>query len=195
MAKTLEFFFDVVSPTVYLASTQLPSLIERTGATLNPRPFFLGGVMQATGNRPPATVPAKGVWMNGDLNRFAKRYGVPMSPNPHFPMNTLAIQRALSAWVGTPEGDTLFDVAVKACWVEPINVGDRDVLSSTLAEGGVDVKAFWAAAADEKNKDALKETTEEAIQRGAFGAPTFFVGDEMFFGQDRLDFVEEALTA
>ncbi len=193
MTRKLEFFFDVVSPTAYLAWTQLPLIIERTGATLEYRPFFLGGVMAATGNRPPGTVEAKGKWMNADLSRFSARYGVPFVRNPTFPMNTLAIMRAAMTWKDRPDFEQLLAAVFKAAWADQKAIAEEEVLSAVISDAGLDAEAFWAAAKDPANKEALKTNTEEAVSRGVFGAPTFFVGDEMHFGQDRLDFVEEAL--
>jgi len=195
MARKLEFFFDVVSPTAYFAWAQLPGVIERTGADLVYRPFFLGGVMQGTGNRPPATCEAKGRWMNADLTRFANRYGLPFVRNPTFPMNTLPIMRAAVAWTSRPDFEDFLSAVFKAIWADQKAVGEREVLTSVLSDAGLDAEAFWAAAEDPANKEALKASTGEAIERGAFGAPTFFIGEEMHFGQDRLDFVEEALRA
>ena len=195
MAKPVEFFFDVVSPTAYLAWTQMPALATRSGAEIVWRPFFLGGVMQATGNRPPGMVAPKGKWMNEDLQRFARRYGVPFAFNPAFPMNTLpAMRGALHAereGMLQPYLDQLFPAA----WVEARDVGAADVLGDIVAKAGLDPARFEAAIQSDEIKSALKANTDEAVERGAFGAPTFFVGNEMFFGQDRLDFVEEAVGA
>jgi 2-hydroxychromene-2-carboxylate isomerase len=195
MSKRLEWFYDVVSPTSYLAWSQLPALAARTGAELVIRPMFQGGVMQATGNRPPGTVAAKGKWMGQDLQRFARRYGVTLNSNPHFPMNTLPIQRVSIARKDQPDFHRFLDAMFAACWLDQKNVGDRDVLSAVVAAAGYDVAEFWREAEDDANKAALKANTEEAVARGVFGSPSFFVGDELFFGQDRLDFVEEALRA
>jgi len=194
MTRKLEFFFDVVSPTAYLAWTQLPALVERTGAELDYRPMFLGGVMASTGNRPPGTVEAKGRWMTADLARFAARYGEPFQLNPAFPMNTLPIMRAAMAWNGRPDFEAFLKTIFEAIWVNAKDVAQEEVLTQALADGGLDPEAFWAAAKDPANKEALKANTDEAIARGVFGAPSFFVGDELHFGQDRLDFVENALT-
>lgn len=195
MSRKLEFFFDVVSPTAYLAWTQFPGVIERTGAELVYRPFFLGGVMAATGNRPPATVEAKGRWMNADLTRYAKRYGATFVRNPTFPMNTLAIMRAAITWKDRPDFESFLSTIFKAIWADQKAVADEAVLTQVLADAGFNTDEFWAAAKDPANKEALKANTDEAVARGVFGAPTFFVGDEMHFGQDRLEFVEEALKA
>lgn len=194
MTRKLEFFFDVVSPTSYLAWTQLPGVVARTQTTLDYRPMFLGGVMAATGNRPPGTIEAKGRWMTSDLARFASRYGAPFQRNPTFPMNTLPIMRASTVWKDQPDFEKFLAAVFKAIWVESKAVAEPDVLSDVIASAGFDAEEFWSAANDPANKERLKANTDEAVSRGVFGAPTFFVGDEMHFGQDRLDFVEEALS-
>ena len=193
--KQVEFFFDVGSPASYLAWTQLPGLCERTGAALVYRPMLLGGVFQATGNSSPATVPAKGRYVFADLARFARRYGVSLRVNPHFPVNTLVLMRA-AAGVQThaPERLQAFLQAVfKAMWADGLNVGEAAVASQALADAGFDPAQVFAWAGEADVKATLRATTDEAVARGAFGAPTMFVNGEMFFGQDRLDFVREAL--
>jgi len=195
MPKKLEFFYDFTSPTAYLAWTQLPAIVKRTGAELVYRPMFLGGVMQTTGNRPPGTVEAKGRWMKADLGRFARRYGVPYAMNPHFPMMTLTVQRAAVGLLGKPEFERYVAAVFNAAWRDAKNIADKAVLADVLTAAGLDAAGILALADDPANKETLKANTDEACARGVFGAPTFFVGDEMHFGQDRLDFVEEALAA
>ena len=189
----VEYFFDYVSPFAYLADTQLPALAQRTGAEIVHRPFFLGGVMQATKNSPPITVPSKGRYMFVEIQRWAKRYGVPANPNPHFPVNTLAAMRVAVAALEEPRFGDLHRALFRAVWVDGKNLADEAVLEATVAAAGLDAAALLARAKEQAAKDALRRNTEEAVERGAFGAPTFFVGDEMFWGNDRLDFVEEAL--
>ncbi|RIA35740.1 2-hydroxychromene-2-carboxylate isomerase [Ectopseudomonas oleovorans] len=195
MSKTVEFFFDLGSPASYLAHTQLPELCRETGATLVYRPMLLGGVFQATGNASPAMIPAKGRYMIRDLARFAERYGVPMRFNPHFPINTLTLMRLLMA-VQLHQPERFAEAArvlFQAIWVDGVNMGDPTKVAGVLAAAGFDAAALQTQIAEPQVKDALKATTEEAVKRGVFGAPTCFVGEEMFFGQDRLDFVREAL--
>ncbi len=193
MPKTLEFFYDFTSPTAYLAWARLPALIKRTGAKLVYRPMFLGGVMQTTGNRPPGTVAAKARWMAADLGRWARRFNTSYKPNPHFPMMTLMVQRAASEWVNRPDFEAYLAAIFNAAWQDQKNIADKAVLAEVLTTAGFSPEEFFAAAENPANKEKLKATTDEAVERGVFGAPTFFVGDEMHFGQDRLDFVEEAL--
>jgi len=193
--RTVEYFFDVGSPTAYLAWTQLPKIAAETGAAIAWRPMLLGGVFKATGNTSPVTVPAKGRWMNEDIARWARRYGVPFAFNPHFPINTLPLMRGATAVQMRRPADFLryLDAIERAMWETPRNLGDPAVLAATLAEAGFDADELVALTSDPEVKARLVATTEEAVARGVFGAPTFFVGDAMFFGQDRLDFVREAL--
>ncbi|ANI18069.1 disulfide bond formation protein DsbA [Pseudomonas citronellolis] len=196
MSKSVEFYFDFGSPTSYLAYTQLPGICAAAGAELVYRPVLLGGVFQATGNVSPIAVPAKGRYTLIDMQRFARRYGVPLKMNPHFPINTLLLMRAATGvQLRQPERfEALLACVFKGMWVDALNLGDAAVLGPLLAEAGFDPQALLALAAEQEVKDALKANTEAAIKRGMFGAPTLFVGDEMFFGQDRLDFVREALA-
>jgi len=194
MPGKVEFFYDFVSPTAYLAWKQLPAIAERTGGEIVYRPMFLGGVMQTTGNRPPGTVEAKGRWMQADLERFAKRYGVDYVRNPHFPMLTLTVQRAACGLVERPGFEAYLEAIFNAAWRDAKNIADKAVVAEVLTAAGLDAAEILALAEDPANKEKLKANTDEAIARGAFGAPTFFVGEEMHFGQDRLDWVEAALA-
>ncbi len=197
MTRTVEFFFDFGSPTSYLAYRRLAKIAAEAGAEIAWRPMLLGGVFKATGNASPASVPAKSRWMNDDMRRWAERYGVPLRFNPHFPINTLTLMRGAAAMQLRQPGDFDRYVAVvfRAMWEAPENLGDPAVLSARLTAAGFDAAAFAAHVADPEVKARLVATTEEAVARGVFGAPTFFVGGTMFFGQDRLEFVREALLA
>lgn len=195
MGRTLEFFFDVGSPASYLAWTQLPALAAQTGAQLTWRPMLLGGVFQATGNASPATVPAKGAYVFQDLARHARRYGVPLQRNPFFPINTLMLMRVATGF-GMHQPDrlqTYLAAVFDAIWVQGLNLGDPLVVGKVLTGVGLDADQVLAWCSDADVKAQLKNTTDEAVRRGVFGAPTCFVGDEMFFGQDRLDFIRAAL--
>jgi 2-hydroxychromene-2-carboxylate isomerase len=198
MSRTVEFFYDFTSPTAYLAWARLPGVIARTGARLVYRPMFLGGVMQTTGNRPPGTLPQKAAWMAADLQRWARKYNTPYKPNPHFPMMTLMVQRAAQEWVDRPDFETYLAAIFNAAWRDQKNIADKAVLAEILTTAGFSPDDFFAATENPANKEKLKATTDEAVARGVFGAPTFFVqtpeGEEMHFGQDRLDFVEDALA-
>ena len=195
MKHALEFYFDVGSPAAYLAWTQVPRIAQETGTEIEYRPMLLGGVFQATGNKSPMEVPAKGQYMVDDLQRFARRYGVPFAHNPHFPINTLTLMRmTLGLQLRDPQRMVPFvDAVYRALWVDGKNMNDPATVAAVLQEAGFDPEKLLALAKDAAIKDDLKAATQEAVQRGVFGAPTFFVGQEMFWGQDRLDFVKEAL--
>ena len=196
MAGKLEFFFDIVSPTAYLAWFLAPGVADRSGAELVLRPMFLGGVMQGAGNQPPGTVPAKGAYLGQDLRRCARYHGLPFHSNPAFPFNTLPILRAAHGLAGEPEAQyRLLDAAFRHAWgqPDPKNLGEASARAAMYEAEGLDGVRLEALANDPANKDSVKATTEEAVERGVFGAPTFFVGDEMFFGHDRLDYAERAL--
>ncbi len=193
--KTLEFHFDFGSPTAYLAYTQVPNIAADTGATLVWHPMLLGGVFKATGNASPVSVPAKGRWMGQDIARWAKRWGVPFAFNPHFPINTLPLMRGACGLLLRQPADfrRYADAVFQAMWVAPRNLGDAAELAAVLDSAGFDPDAFNALVADAEVKAKLVANTEASVARGVFGAPTCFVGSEMHFGQDRLDFVRQAL--
>jgi 2-hydroxychromene-2-carboxylate isomerase len=195
--RSVDFYFDFGSPASYLAATQLPHLCADVGAELVWKPMLLGGVFQSTGNHSPATIPAKGPYLFIDLARFAKRYGVPLQENPDFPINTLMLMRGATGMQMHEPGRfrAYVDAVFHAMWVEPRNLNDPATVGAVLQEAGFDAGKLLALANAQDVKDQLKATTQEAVQRGVFGAPTMFVGDQMFWGQDRLDFVREALSA
>ncbi len=192
---TVDFYFDYGSPAAWLAYTQLPKLAADTGATVAMKPMLLGGVFQATGNRAPISVPLKGSYLFQDFDRFAKRYGVPLVMNPHFPINTVTLMRgdvALAMRADTQLA-SYREAVFRAVWVTQHNMGDPATVAAVLGAAGLDGTAILAMTAEQAVKDELKALTQAAVERGVFGAPTFFVGDAMFWGQDRLDFVREAL--
>jgi len=194
--RSVEFYFDVGSPAAYLAYTQLPHLCADTGAELVWKPMLLGGVFQATGNRSPVEVAPKGAYMTDDLKRFARRYGVPYEHNPHFPINTLLLMRGATALqMREPERLRAYlDAVFPAIWVEGRNMNEPATVGAVLQQAGFDATRILAMASEQEVKDRLKAVTQEAVARGVFGAPTMFVGSQMFWGQDRLDFVREALS-
>jgi 2-hydroxychromene-2-carboxylate isomerase len=195
MRKSVEFFFDFGSPASYLAYTQIAQVCEEGQAVLVYRPMLLGGVFQATGNQSPANIPAKGGYIFTDFDRFARRYGVPLNRNPNFPINTLMLMRgAVGLQMREPARlKAYMDAIFRAIWVDGQNLGDPAVVGAVLHHAGFDPQAMLALTQQVEVKEKLKAETQEAIDRGVFGAPTMFVGDQMFWGQDRLDFVKEAL--
>ena len=196
MSKTVEFYFDLGSPATYLAYTQLPKICEQTNSQLLYIPILLGGVFKATGNASPVTIPAKGRYMLQDLDRYARRYGVPLKYTGNFPINTLMLMRAVTGvQLRHPERFPAFiDCLFKALWVEGQSLDDPATVAAVLTDNGFDPHEILALTADENIKAALKDNTEKAVRRGVFGAPSMFVDDELFFGQDRLDFVRQALS-
>jgi 2-hydroxychromene-2-carboxylate isomerase len=197
MTPTLEFYFDVGSAMSYLAWVRLPALAKETGAVVVYKPMLLGGVFQATGNRSPMEVPSKARYMAADMDRYARRYNAPMTLNPHFPINTLTLMRIATGLQMRDEARFLayLDAVNRAIWVDQRNMNDPAVVAQVLQAAGFDPAALLALAADPAVKERLKADTQEAVSRGVFGAPTFFVGGQMYWGQDRLDFVTEALKA
>jgi len=188
MSKKLEFFYDYVSTYSYLANSQ----VAKIKADVVYRPMFLGGVMKATGNSPPLTVKAKGKYLNKDVARWVDRYSIPFRMNPIFPQNTVnALRLALLAQREDCFGvvhQALFD----AMWVHEKDLSDPDCLAEIGSGAGMSASTLEDIGTD-NIKDELRSNTDEAISRGAFGAPTFYVGDKMFFGNDRFEFIEEAL--
>lgn len=193
MAKVIEFLFDVGSPTAYLAWTQLPALAERTGADIVSVPILLGGLFNASKNASPTASAAKTAYIARDCVRYADRYGVPFNLNPHFPVNTIMMMRAIvgATEAGTPE--PLVKAAFHAMWIDGDKLDDPNVLEAVAAKADIPVVRLASWIGNDTVKAKLRQNTDQAAARGAFGAPTFFVGDEMFFGQDRLDWVEAAV--
>jgi len=191
VTRKLEFFYDYVSPYSYLANSQLGGFDR---STLVFRPMFLGGVMQATGNKPPGTLEIKGRYLRKDIARWAGHYGIGYNRNPKFPLNTLKALRL--AIVAQQDGvfDQVHGALFDAAFVHQLDLGEDAVLANLMEAAGMDAEATFARIADKSVKDELKANTEEAIGRGAFGAPTFFVGEEMFFGNDRFGFINVALA-
>ena len=194
MSKTVDFYYDYGSPATYLAWTQIYKLAEKHGATVVRKPALLGGIFKETGNSAPANVAAKGRWLFQDLMRYAKRYGVPFQMNSNFPVNTIYLMRG--ALFARHEGFIeAYDKAVfEAIWVNDQNMGDPEVVTKVLTEAGLDAAAIGASMQSPPIKKELFAVTAEAVENGLFGMPAFIVDGEMYWGQDRLDFVEEALS-
>lgn len=193
MNKTIEIFFDVGSPASYLAWTQLPALAQRHDAEIVWKPMLLGGVFKATGNQSPAAIPAKSRYSRMDLQRFARDYGVILNHNPYFPVNTLLLMRGAVAHLESPRFQDYLNAVFSGLWIEERDLNQPESVAEVLDNAGFDSQAVLSLCSEPAVKDKLKSNTEEAVARGVFGAPTFFVGDEMIFGQDRLGFVEKLL--
>ena len=196
MPRAIEFFFDYGSPYSYLANAVLPALARRHAAELVYRPMLLGGVFKATGNQSPMyeSVAAKRAYGAHAMRRTAALCGVAIPHNPHFPINTLALMRiavaAQQAGVFAP-----FHAAIyPAFWLKGLDLGDPQVIAGVAKEAGLDAAALGERAETRPVKDELRATTEEAVARGAFGAPSIFFAGELYFGVDHLPFLERALS-
>ena len=190
---TLEFFYDFVSPYSYLASTRVEADVAKVGGTVRFRPFLLGGVFNATGNKAPIEVAAKAPYLAADCLRWAKRLGVPFAWPSRFPVLTVLPLRAAFAAEKLGKLAPYTHAMFRAYWADGRDLSDAAVVTDVATKAGLDGAALVVEAPS--FKEALKAQTQEAVDRGSFGAPTFFVGREMFIGNDRLDFAMEALAA
>jgi 2-hydroxychromene-2-carboxylate isomerase len=193
MPKRVEFFYDIGSPYTYLAATQMDVIARRTGAEVVWRPFLLGGVFKAVGNEAPARVAAKAKHMLEDLMRWARHYDVPFQFSTRFPQNGLRAMRACTFAEQKGKAKEFAMAVFRAYWVDDLDISSDETLSACARAAGLDAAELLAACDSPPVKDALRKTTDEAVQRGAFGAPTVFVGEQMFWGNDRLHFLEDAL--
>jgi len=189
--KKIEFFFDFSSPYSYMASTQMKPIAARHGAEVVWRPIVLGALFKAVGNDMPARVPHKARWMGNDLQRWADHYGVPWRWSSHFPVNAIKAMRLVL--VDDAKAGDVTLAAFSSVWAEDRDITTPEELARIAERGGLDPASALAAIETPAIKDRLRANTDEAIARGAFGAPTMFVDDEMHWGNDRLQFVEAAL--
>lgn len=199
MPKTLDFIFDFGSPNAYLSWKVLPGVLERTGARLNLIPCLLGGLFKLTNNQPPMAAfgPVKGKldYERLETQRFVARHGLSKFRfNPHFPVNTLLIMRGLVAARRQGVGEAYVEAVVNAMWEDGQKMDDPQVVATVLTAAGLNAQAILEATQDPEVKAELMANTEASAARGAFGIPTFFVGEEMFFGKERLGQVEEELA-
>jgi 2-hydroxychromene-2-carboxylate isomerase len=193
MAATLEFFFDLLSPYAYLASTRLGALAQRTGAQVLWRPVFLPGLLQAAANTGPTQNAAKAAHLWVDLARWAEQYGLPPLARPAT-LSSAAANRLVLVCDREEKGRAFAQQLFHRVWALGEDPAAPQVLTAALAEAGVAPAPALALAGTQGLKDQLKENTAEAAARGAYGVPTFFLGTQMFVGNDRLQFVEQALS-
>ena len=194
--KSVEFYFDLGSPYSYLAYYRLLQMAEQQEIQIVYKPILLGGVFKATGNRSPIEIPVKGAYSILDMQRWAEYYQIPMQMNPHFPMNTLTLMRILTGvqLLHLEKFEQVLKLLFDAMFGTPQNLNEPTVLAEVLKPSGFSVEDIMSMVQSDVVKQKLITETEQAIQRGIFGAPTFFVGDEMYWGQDRLHFVEQTLN-
>ncbi|MEQ9518239.1 MAG: 2-hydroxychromene-2-carboxylate isomerase [Parvibaculum sp.] len=198
MTKTVDFIFDFASPNAYLCHDVVKQIAKRKGATFTYVPALLGGVFRATNNQPPmiafGQIKGKPEYEQLEMKRFIAKHGLTrFKMNPHFPVNTLLIMRGLIAAEMEGVKDTYIDVVLKAMWEDGLKMDDPDVVVQALNDGGLKGTHLVARTQEAEVKQKLIENTEAAVARGTFGVPTFFVGDEIFFGKERLGQLEELL--
>jgi 2-hydroxychromene-2-carboxylate isomerase len=199
MAK-LEFHFDFGSPNAYLAHLVLPEIERRTGAKFAYVPVLLGGVFKATGNRSPVEafrdVRNKLEYQSLETRRFVARHGIErFRRNPHFPVNSLTIMRGAIAAQRLGVFERYVAEVFAAMWFDGLKLDDPDVIRAMLEKAGLDAARILELSQDPGVKDELYANTARSVERGSFGAPTFYVGDEIYFGKDSLRDVEEAIVA
>jgi 2-hydroxychromene-2-carboxylate isomerase len=197
-AKTVDFIFDFGSPNAYLAWKLLPAIAARHGARVNLLPCLLGGIFKATGNQAPAIafggIKGKMDYELLEMRRFIAAHDLSAFRfNPHFPVNTLLLMRGMIAAQRAGVGEVYLDTMLKGMWEEGLKLDDRAVFVAAANAAGLPGEALLAATGDAEVKAELAANTEAAVARGTFGIPTFFVGEEIFFGKDRLGQVEDEL--
>ncbi|MBN9015696.1 MAG: 2-hydroxychromene-2-carboxylate isomerase [Rhizobiales bacterium] len=194
-----QFLFDFGSPNAYLSHKVIPAIEKRTGVAFEYVPILLGGIFKATNNKSPAETLAgiknKREFMELETQRFLKRFNVkPYVWNPNFPVNTLMLMRGAIAAQAEGVFETYVEAAFHHMWEGPKKMDDPEVLGKALTASGLDAAKLFARAQEPEIKNKLLENTQAAVARGAFGSPTFFVGDEMFFGKEQLREVEELIA-
>ena len=195
-----EFLFDFGSPNAYLAEIALPPIERRTGVKFEYVPILLGGIFKATNNKSPFEslrgIKNKPEYQALETQRFLRRHGIStFEQNPFFPVNTLALMRGAVAAQLEGMFDPYFRAAFHHMWVEPKKMDDPEVFRSAFISSGIDIDTLIGRAQQDDVKKRLIDLTRDAVDRGAFGAPTFFVGKEMFFGKDQLREIEESIVA
>ena len=197
--RIIEFIFDFGSPNAYLSHKVLPEIAARTGAEVKLIPCLLGGIFKLTGNQAPFTafgnIKGKLDYEQLELRRFVAKHSLSrFAPNPYFPMNTLLMMRGMIAAQRAGVADAYLDAVLAGMWEDGRKMDDPEVVQAVLDAAGLDGRALLEATQDPEVKAELVANTEAAVTRGVFGIPTYFVGDEMFFGKERLGQVEECLT-
>jgi len=197
---TVEFHFDFGSPNAYLSHLVIPKIEQRTGVKFAYVPILLGGVFKLTNNRSPAEslvgIKNKPDYERLEMNRFLRRHEITrFQSNPFFPVNTLMLMRGAIAAQSLGVFERYLDEMYRHMWAEPKKMDDPTVLRAALDESGFDSERFFELVQTPEIKDQLLQNTQRSVERGTFGAPTFFVGEEIFFGKDRLREVEELIIA
>lgn len=196
MSVEIDFIFDFGSPNAYLAHKAVPQALDGLDYTLNIVPCLLGGIFKLTNNKPPMMafggVKGKLDYTRVEILRHNRKYSITnFRFNPHFPVNTLLLMRGAIAAENAGQLKNYVDAGLKAMWEDGLKMDDPEVFVSTMNDAGLDGAALLAATQDQKVKDKLAANTQAAVDRGTFGIPTFFVGDEMFFGKDSLGYLRD----
>lgn len=192
MTKTVTFCFDFGSPYSYLAYNYL-SPIKEAGAQIDLKPVLLGGIFKATGNQPPATVQKKGEYMFKDIQRWSNKLDISFKMNPYFPILTVPHMRGA---ILAQKKDILEDYMQSmfdSMWLKGLNLNDQEILTQVASESGIDPNDFAEGISSDEIKDELRVNTQFAIDKGAFGVPTYFLENEMFWGIDSIKFLLESL--
>ena len=200
MTPKVEFHFDFGSPNAYFVHKLVPQVEQRTEAKFTYVPILLGGVFKLTNNQPPMLqfrdVKSKLDYQRLEIMRFIKKHGLSQfKMNPHFPVNTVQIMRGAVAAEMDGQLAKYVDAAFHHMWEEGKKMDDPEVIRAALDSSGLDGARTLARIQEQEVKDKLLKNTEASVARGTFGAPTFFVGEEIFFGKDRLRDVEEEIMA
>ncbi len=196
MTKTIDFYFDFGSPNAYFAWRVLPEAARAMGVDLNYHPALLGGIFKATNNQPPmmaySGVKGKLDYERVEMNRFLDKHDIKnFRFNPYFPVNTLLLMRGAVAAIKMDILNLYIDAGMRAMWEKGLNMSDPEVFTAQLKDSGLDGSAIFEATQDMNIKAELIQLTSDCVDRGVFGLPTFFVGDEMFFGKDKIrDMIE-----
>lgn len=197
--KTIEFQFDFGSANAYLAHKVVPQIEGRTGARFDYVPVLLGGVFKLTNNQSPmqayANIPNKLAYERLEMDRFIKHHNIPFVMNPFFPVNTLLMMRMATAAAMDGGLMDLVNATFPLMWEKGLNMGDPEVVASNLTAAGIDAARLMARAQEDDVKQRLMATTENAVKRGAFGSPTFFLEDDIYFGKNTLPEIEARLAA
>jgi len=198
MRKSFEFLFDFGGPNAYLAHKVLPQICDRTGAQATYVPILLGGLFKLTNNQAPlnryAETPARRAYEMLEFDRFVKAHQLPFRMNKNFPMNSLTLMRGAVAAQHLGCFMPYVDAVMTAMWEQGVDMTDASLVSAVLESAGLDATRLLEKSSETAVKEELIANTESAAQRGAFGVPTFFVGDEIYWGKERLGQLEEALT-
>jgi len=193
-SKHIDFYFDLSSPYSYLAATQLDALAKKYAAQVAWKPMVLAAVFKAQGNVMPAVCLPKAQYMLKDLARWAEEYGVPFQMSSHFPLPTIRAMRLVIAAEGSGQSGVLAQRFFAGMWERDLDISKDDVLRQLIGECGLNADELMAATETASVKDKLRAYTDEAISRGVFGAPALVVDGELFWGNDRLHFLEKVLA-